>query len=51
MSEKIVEVQKTKIACDGSASSSHPRVWLQIDPSKGSVTCPYCNKIFVLKKH
>jgi len=42
-------VTKTRIACDG-GTSGHPRVWLQIDPAKGWVTCGYCDKRFVLKE-
>ena len=49
MSDKITKVTKSKIACDGGTSSSHPRVWLQIEPSKGEVVCPYCDAKFVLE--
>ncbi len=42
-------VEKTRISCDGGAGMGHPRVWLQIDPTRKSVTCPYCDKKFVLK--
>jgi uncharacterized Zn-finger protein len=41
-------VTKTRISCDGGASSGHPRVWLQIDPETRSVECPYCDKKFIL---
>ena len=46
---EIEEVTKSRIACDGGAVGGHPRVWLQIDPEKGWVECPYCDKRFVLK--
>jgi uncharacterized Zn-finger protein len=42
------EVTRDKIACDGGVLG-HPRVWLQIAPEKGWVTCPYCDKRYVLK--
>ena len=47
MSHKVIETDKSKIACDGGTTSSHPKVWLQIEPSKGEVTCPYCDTKFV----
>ena len=46
---EVEEVTKSRIACDGGAVGGHPRVWLQIDPAKGSVVCPYCDKRFILK--
>ena len=27
----------------------HPKIYLQIDPSKGQVVCPYCGKIFIFQ--
>ncbi len=48
---KEITVEKTKIACDGGTSSSHPKVWLQIDPRVGSVECPYCGRVYVLDKN
>ncbi|MEM8741913.1 MAG: zinc-finger domain-containing protein [Pseudomonadota bacterium] len=43
-------VTKTRIACDGGEGAlGHPRVWLSIDPVKGWVDCPYCDKRFILK--
>ena len=47
---EVEEVSKSRIACDGGAGMGHPRVWLQIDPAKGSVECGYCDKRFVLKE-
>jgi uncharacterized Zn-finger protein len=47
---EIIEVDKTRIACDGEAGPhGHPRVWLQIDPEVGFVECGYCDRRFVLK--
>ncbi len=48
---KETTVDKTKIACDGGTASSHPKVWLQIDPRDGKAECPYCGQIFVLDKN
>ncbi len=45
---KEITVEKTKIACDGGTSSSHPKVWLQIDPRQGKTECPYCGRVYVL---
>ena len=48
---ETTEVTVSRIACDGSGpASGHPRVWLQIDPEKGSVVCGYCGRTFVLKQ-
>jgi uncharacterized Zn-finger protein len=48
---EVVEVTSTRIACDGGdGAAGHPRVWLQIDPSKGYVECGYCDRKFVLKE-
>jgi uncharacterized Zn-finger protein len=48
---EVVEVTSTRIACDGGdGAAGHPRVWLQIDPSKGYGECGYCDRKFVLKE-
>lgn len=46
---EVEEVEKSRVACDGGAGMGHPRVWLQVDPDRGFVECPYCDKKFVLK--
>lgn len=45
-----VTTHKSRIACDGGTNSTHPRVWLQIDPKMGSVTCPYCSRHFIKRE-
>lgn len=41
-------VDAYRIPCDGGDSGlGHPRVWLQIPVDTGTVTCPYCDKVFV----
>ncbi|MEM7242737.1 MAG: zinc-finger domain-containing protein [Pseudomonadota bacterium] len=45
---EVIEVYKTRIACDGGAGG-HPRVWLQIPLDTGWVECPYCDARYVLK--
>ena len=43
------EVTTTRVACDGGGGAlGHPRVFLSIGPD-GTVVCPYCDKLFVLK--
>lgn len=53
----ISRVDTTRFACDGSGESGadkihpalgHPRVWLEVDPKAGSVTCGYCDRHFIL---
>lgn len=46
---EVIEVTKSKVACDGGGASGHPRVWLEIDPVKGYVECGYCDRKYVLK--
>ncbi len=48
---KEIVVNSTKVACDGGTTSSHPKVWLQIDPAKGKVECPYCGQVYALDKN
>jgi uncharacterized Zn-finger protein len=47
---EIVEVEKTRVACDGGGADGHPRVWLQMPSNENAVECPYCDARFVLKK-
>ena len=45
-------VDTPHVACDGGEGAlGHPRVWMQIDESLGSVECRYCDKVFVLRGH
>lgn len=47
---ETIEVETTTIACDGGmAPLGHPRVFLTIG-ADGKVECPYCDRLFVLKK-
>jgi len=46
--QQVVEVEKTRVACDG-GSGGHPRVWLQMEDGAGFVVCPYCECKYVLK--
>ena len=42
-------VTATRVACDGGGGAlGHPRVWLSLGED-GEVTCPYCDKKFVLE--
>jgi len=45
---ETIEVESSRIACDGDVeTSSHPRVYLEIT-AEGDVVCPYCSKRYVL---
>ena len=47
---EIIEVDTTRIACDGSGGAlSHPRVFLAMG-DKNFVECPYCDRRFVLRE-
>lgn len=46
---EVVEVETTRVACDGGVGAlGHPRVWLTMN-AEGFVECPYCDKKFILK--
>ncbi|MDR0296464.1 MAG: zinc-finger domain-containing protein [Rickettsia sp.] len=48
---EIIETISTSVSCSGKESPyDHPRVYLEIDSTKGSIMCPYCSKKFVLIK-
>ena len=48
---EVFEVQSLEVTCEGSGGAlGHPKVYLHIDQDKGSVTCPYCSRQFVLKQ-
>lgn len=46
---EIVEVETTRVACDGGEGAlGHPRVYLNMG-DKNFVECPYCDRRFTLK--
>jgi uncharacterized Zn-finger protein len=46
---EIIEVDTTKVCCDGGGGAlGHPRVYLEMG-DEGFVECPYCDRRFVLK--
>ena len=52
--QEVEEVTSLKVSCKGSSkdiSEGHPKVWLKISLDVGTITCPYCEKTFVLKKN
>jgi uncharacterized Zn-finger protein len=47
---EIIEVDDTRIACDGGDGAlGHPRVFLEMG-DKNFVECPYCDRRFVLRE-
>ncbi len=45
-----ISVSSPEVVCDGGgAAFGHPRVYLQIEPEKGFITCPYCSRSYILK--
>lgn len=44
---EIVEVDDTRVACDGGGALGHPRVYLEMG-GEHYVECPYCDRRFVL---
>ena len=46
---EIIQVEATRVACDGIGGAlGHPRVFLEMG-DETSVECPYCDRRFVLK--
>ncbi|PHQ72271.1 MAG: zinc-finger domain-containing protein [Sneathiella sp.] len=46
---ETIEVENSKVACDGGkAALGHPRVYLSMG-DKGQVECPYCGRTYILK--
>lgn len=44
-----IHVASTEVACDGgNGALGHPRVFLHIDRSIGSITCGYCSRHYIL---
>ena len=49
-SNEIVNSYATSVSCAGKEMPyDHPLVYLEIDPDKSSINCPYCGKKFILK--
>ncbi len=45
---ETIEVETTRVACDGGGALGHPRVYLNLG-ADGRVECPYCDRLYVLK--
>ena len=45
---EIVETDKKTVYCDGGGNLGHPRIYLIINPTQGSIDCPYCGKRYIL---
>jgi uncharacterized Zn-finger protein len=45
---ETVYVDKLVVACDGTSTGGHPRVFLNL-ATAGQIECPYCSRLFVLK--
>jgi uncharacterized Zn-finger protein len=47
---ETVHVDTTVVACDGGGGAGgHPKVYLNLAGS-GEVECPYCSRLFTLRK-
>ena len=47
--KQIFKVKDKIIACDGGEDYGHPLIYLNLTKG-GKQVCPYCSKIFILKK-
>ena len=48
---EVVDTNTLHVACDGGDNPAlgHPRIYLDINPDKGRIACPYCSREFVYK--
>lgn len=47
----IIEVTERDVACDGGKGPlGHPRVYLHLDEHEDRIVCPYCSRLYLLKK-
>ncbi|MGD0191011.1 MAG: zinc-finger domain-containing protein [Rhizomicrobium sp.] len=46
---EIIEVDDTRVACDGGGALGHPLVYLEMG-DETFVECPYCDRKFVLRE-
>jgi len=45
---ETVYVDNVVVACDGTKTGGHPRVFLNLSAA-GKIECPYCSRTFILK--
>jgi uncharacterized Zn-finger protein len=45
---EVIEVESTRVMCDGGGALGHPRVFLEMG-DEGFVECGYCDRRFVLR--
>ena len=46
---EVIEVETTRVSCDGGGTLGHPRVYLEMG-DEDFVECGYCDRRFVLRK-
>ena len=47
---EILSIAHSETSCDGGGGAlGHPKVYLHVKEGEGSVQCPYCSRLFVLK--
>lgn len=48
---EIISIDSDHVSCDGGGGAlGHPKVYLHIKDGEGSVTCPYCSRMYVRKE-
>ncbi|MFB0991377.1 MAG: zinc-finger domain-containing protein [Rhodospirillales bacterium] len=46
---ETIEVETTRVGCDGGGALGHPLVYLEMG-RKTEVVCPYCSRTYQLKE-
>lgn len=48
---EIIETDAIQVWCDGGGGAlGHPRVFLHLHDETGEILCPYCSRLYVLKR-
>lgn len=48
--EEVFWTDQRRFACDGPEFSGHPRVYLTIPEDETQTFCPYCSRLYKLRK-
>ena len=47
---EVVKTDSLHVVCDGGEGAlGHPRIYLEINPDIGQITCPYCSREFIFQ--
>ena len=50
MPYEVIETDAMQVWCDGGGALGHPRVFLHLHEETGEILCPYCSRLYVLRR-